>query len=607
MWRNRTIFIATGLFSNALSVEKLERHLNSAAAEGLTLVRTSRERKRWFFLFFRTIHVLIFESDAPGVPGGTLMLTGGRSTFEHLAQQGQAAFNSDSQLLMEDIRGLLTVLRPLGRPALLLGGTAVIAGAILMAWLLFAVAGGHPPSHQVVTQPLPGPSLNEAPPSRNLNPLSASQAVTSTSGYPPSGFTRLADDANASAQAADLHVEQWMKSPPGGIGGTLYQTWVVSRAATISRLPEIVLSDAFQGEDSGSIGYPSTFSFSPDLTYLCRTQKLAHGVCAAYLYRHVGGTDYQAAVPDLSLRVNEFFRRATGLQWEEGNGGIVEFSAWGPGNDVTLSLRGYSAGRKYAVSNWRCVFHVDSNQITAPAELHAANQNAGISQQPSAEPATVMPPRSSTTPPAALVGERYPQTRVRALTPEEIQGWSEAKARYAINEIYARRGATFRDKDLAKWFAAFGWYHPRAGVSYDDIEAGFSEAERQNVKLLGDYRKTQTAGPPTAAEAVAPTARTVSPSWVRPGTEEAANKDRADAELNGVYKQRMASLNPSQQKRLLAEELAWIKWRDTEAARVAHLSSVGGSAYRVDFLNALTDLIKKRTESLRSYRPDPGG
>lgn len=86
----------------------------------------------------------------------------------------------------------------------------------------------------------------------------------------------------------------------------------------------------------------------------------------------------------------------------------------------------------------------------------------------------------------------------------------------------------------------------------------------------------------------------------RPGAHEAFLRDEADAELNRVYKEVIATLPPQRRVVLRDEERAWIKSRDEEASRRAHASAVGGSAYRVEYLNALTDLIRKRTAELQS-------
>jgi hypothetical protein len=100
-----------------------------------------------------------------------------------------------------------------------------------------------------------------------------------------------------------------------------------------------------------------------------------------------------------------------------------------------------------------------------------------------------------------LQGERYPETRSRLLTPEEIQNLNAEKLRYAINEMYARHGADFKDPNIKQWFLQFPWYRPVTDLSYDDAEQSFSDIEKQNVLLLGTYRNslsTNGTTPPAA-------------------------------------------------------------------------------------------------------------
>jgi uncharacterized protein YecT (DUF1311 family) len=92
-----------------------------------------------------------------------------------------------------------------------------------------------------------------------------------------------------------------------------------------------------------------------------------------------------------------------------------------------------------------------------------------------------------------------------------------------------------------------------------------------------------------------------------PGTEEQAAVDRANVEIDRVYKQLVAKLDADQQKSLKEAQRAWIKWRDAEAETIARLGgAVGGSALRVDYANAQEKLIKERTEVLRGYLKDAG-
>ncbi|CAN5178036.1 hypothetical protein BH20VER2_BH20VER2_00370 [soil metagenome] len=97
------------------------------------------------------------------------------------------------------------------------------------------------------------------------------------------------------------------------------------------------------------------------------------------------------------------------------------------------------------------------------------------------------------------------------------------------------------------------------------------------------------------------------PGWKPPGTEEAAAVDRANATIDRVYQQLMQKLDAQGQKSLKEAQRAWIKWRDAEADLIARVGgAVGGSGFRVDFSNALTQLIQQRTEVLQGYLKDAG-
>jgi hypothetical protein len=112
------------------------------------------------------------------------------------------------------------------------------------------------------------------------------------------------------------------------------------------------------------------------------------------------------------------------------------------------------------------------------------------------------PPSSSPTPSAEIAssgenrtesffGERFPQTRIKTLTQSEIEGWSSADIRYAINEIFARHGAAFPKQEVRAIFANFAWYHPLEGISLDTIEATLPAVERWNVQVLGAARDSK--------------------------------------------------------------------------------------------------------------------
>jgi uncharacterized protein YecT (DUF1311 family) len=92
------------------------------------------------------------------------------------------------------------------------------------------------------------------------------------------------------------------------------------------------------------------------------------------------------------------------------------------------------------------------------------------------------------------------------------------------------------------------------------------------------------------------------PNFKPPGTEEQAAVDRANTELDKIYKELTGKLDADQQKSLKEAQRAWIKWRDAEAVLIARVAGdIGGSALRVDSLIEQEKLIKQRTEVLKGY------
>jgi hypothetical protein len=81
------------------------------------------------------------------------------------------------------------------------------------------------------------------------------------------------------------------------------------------------------------------------------------------------------------------------------------------------------------------------------------------------------------------------------LTVSDVSESSLSDITYAINEMFARHGAQFKDKKVTQQFEQFSWYNPRPGLSFDEIETEFSDLEKQNLKVLDRCRdaKLETA------------------------------------------------------------------------------------------------------------------
>lgn len=81
-------------------------------------------------------------------------------------------------------------------------------------------------------------------------------------------------------------------------------------------------------------------------------------------------------------------------------------------------------------------------------------------------------------------GDIFPESSTRKLSESEVAGLSSERAQAAINEIFARNGYIFKDKELKKYYESKLWYTPDPNFS----ESKFNEAERYNVALFSKYR-----------------------------------------------------------------------------------------------------------------------
>jgi hypothetical protein len=162
-------------------------------------------------------------------------------------------------------------------------------------------------------------------------------------------------------------------------------------------------------------------------------------------------------------------------RYRDPNGGILNAS-WAP---IIKAMQNGKSPKSNAIR--------DESTPPEPSNNPQTGSDAG-STQPQEQAVKPNEERNTSTG-VSMPGERHPETRTRLLGMQDIQGWNDGELRYAINEMYARHGADFKDKEIKKGFVKFNWYQPRSGRSYDDAESDFSDTEKQNVKLLGDCRQ----------------------------------------------------------------------------------------------------------------------
>ena len=85
-------------------------------------------------------------------------------------------------------------------------------------------------------------------------------------------------------------------------------------------------------------------------------------------------------------------------------------------------------------------------------------------------------------------GMIIPDSDARNLSEDDLRGLSAEELRIARNEIYARHGRKFADKELQAHFDSMEWYSPTVEAK-DFDESILNEYELFNLKLIGKFEK----------------------------------------------------------------------------------------------------------------------
>jgi len=156
---------------------------------------------------------------------------------------------------------------------------------------------------------------------------------------------------------------------------------------------------------------------------------------------------------------------------------------------------------------WRCTYDVASRQVEpvadqppagatladVSAETQVSDEAEAPSDQGAGDQTGDNVNEAEMAEDDAYPGERFPATRLDELTVPDVNESDISDITYAINEMYARHGAEFKDKKVAKQFSEFEWYQPRPGVSTNDVKNEFSDLEKANLQVLERCRDAKIA------------------------------------------------------------------------------------------------------------------
>ncbi len=285
----------------------------------------------------------------------------------------------------------------------------------------------------------------------------------------------------------------------------------------------IVVEDARQPETSAILcesKHTAWALVSPDDQWIAVDERNGADGSATRLYHRAAGASFQYSLAQdtgaegstLQDAVWKAYLSATNAEPDTSRKGVtIDAAAWENDSrklDVSVA---YLPGPNDpdVPAPWSCTYDVTSKQVqpTSSPEADRKEDESAVAEEPAprnegesadaiAEKAGAENDESQETEMGEqdeYPGEKFPATRLDELTVEDVNESSLSEIDYAINEMFARHGAEFKDKKVAKQFSEFSWYTPRPELSLDDIENEFSDLEKQNLAVLKRCRDSKLA------------------------------------------------------------------------------------------------------------------
>jgi hypothetical protein len=387
---------------------------------------------------------------------------------------------------------------------------AVFLGALLVANII--ILAFYLPGRKNATAKVESSNLTF----KTAQPPSASVASKKT----PPAETRIATSAPMAIASGDFALERQVTS----VSGNLRIKYFRNRKTKVRR---IVVEDAHRPGASAVLCEPKRTAWvlvSPDDQWIAVDERNATDGGGARLYHRSGASSVQYVVAEgagpegrtLQDTVWQSYLNAARATPNTLRRGVtIDATGWeNDSRELDISVAYLPRKDNQDVPEpWSCTYDVASKQVepapdqpailpdmvngsTSDQDSDQPDANKGSEQQRAAgNPFADSIPYSE----AEIVedneypGEKFPATRLDELAAPDVNESSLSDIIYAINEMFARHGAEFKDKKVTKQFSEFSWYKPRPGLTFDDVENEFSDLEKQNLKVLGRCRDAKLA------------------------------------------------------------------------------------------------------------------
>jgi len=290
-----------------------------------------------------------------------------------------------------------------------------------------------------------------------------------------------------------------------------------------SKLREITVEDTSQ-PNATTVLYqsqrPAWALISPDDQYVVVNERTNEGGGATLFHRDANKNGRYA--PDggessrdaLREKVWKAFLVATHADSNSPRTNVtIDATGWENGSaklDLSVSYLATPANPDVP-EPWDCTYNLVSKQVEAVAgqpTAGAGSNDSALVNRDESEPDTGsnQPAEAEQTSVAnadagnnemaegdEYPGEKFPATRLDEMTVPDVNESDLSEINYAINEMLARHGSEFKDKNIAKQFSQFSWYKPRPGLTTKEIEQEFSDLEKENLKVLERCRDAKLA------------------------------------------------------------------------------------------------------------------
>ena len=84
----------------------------------------------------------------------------------------------------------------------------------------------------------------------------------------------------------------------------------------------------------------------------------------------------------------------------------------------------------------------------------------------------------------------FPTSSMKVISKKKIAALSDSKLRKAINEIYARHGYKFNNKDLLEYYSKYDWYEPTES-DQQAVKDSFNSTEQTNISRMEKERDSR--------------------------------------------------------------------------------------------------------------------